>query len=128
MSAEAVITIRDAVASDVEGMVAMARECAEVGHWTGAQYLDAIEGVEEFVRRRVWVAEASGRVAGVFGGDASGRRGRDRVGEHPGRADTAAERRGGRAVQCVCCVDARAEGDGDDAGSARVECRSNRFL
>lgn len=57
---------------DLAGVIALERATAEAPHWSEAEYAAAICRGEDYVRRRLFVAEADGAVIGFAVGKVAG--------------------------------------------------------
>lgn len=64
--------VRTGVADDLAGVIALERSTAEAPHWGEREYAGAIDGAGDYVRRRLFVAEADGAVIGFAVGKIAG--------------------------------------------------------
>jgi len=115
------ITIRPAVASDVEAIVALDRGIGELPHWAMAEYRVAVAGADAEPLRSMFVAECEGELAGVAVGKVA------RIEGHcwgeletVGVAATARRRGVGRRLCCAVLVWCQANG----ASEVELEVRS----
>jgi ribosomal-protein-alanine N-acetyltransferase len=65
-------SIRAAVAGDLAAVIALERATVEAPHWGEAEYAAAMDGGGDYVRRRLFVAEADGVVIGFAVGKVAG--------------------------------------------------------
>lgn len=67
-----VFCVRPATVDDLAEVIALERATAEAPHWSEAEYAAAIEGGGDYVRRRLFVAEANGAMIGFAVGKVAG--------------------------------------------------------
>jgi len=65
-------SVRIGTGADLAGVIALERVTAEAPHWGEAEYAAAIGGGGDYVRRRLFVAEADGAVIGFAVGKVAG--------------------------------------------------------
>jgi ribosomal-protein-alanine N-acetyltransferase len=64
--------VRAGGVEDLAGVIALERATAEAPHWVEAEYVAAVSGGEEYVRRCLFVAEVEGGLIGFAVGKAVG--------------------------------------------------------
>lgn len=65
-------SVRAGVAADLAAVIALERGAAEAPHWGEVEYVAAIDGGGDYVRRRLLVAETDGVVIGFAVGKVAG--------------------------------------------------------